>query len=56
VSKPRFECDISGANRETVRCNGKGCDLLACLDCLKAHERACVERNGDRTKKFQNKT
>ena len=46
----RFECDVCGANRETVRCNGIGCGLMACLDCLQQHERGCVARLGDRTK------
>ena len=47
--KPRFECDVCGANRETVQCNGEGCAQLICLDCLRPHESTCVERNGDRT-------
>lgn len=49
MSKPRFECDVCGADRETVRCNGRDCLLMVCLDCLKQHEQHCVERNGDRT-------
>lgn len=49
MAKPRFECDVCGADRETFRCNGEGCELKACLDCLKQHESQCVERNSDRT-------
>ena len=49
MAKPRFECDVCGADRETVRCSGEGCSLLACLDCLKQHESQCIERNGDKT-------
>src|ERR1035437_7300743 len=47
--KPRFECDVCGANHETVQCNGKGCNMHVCSDCLKKHETYCVERLGDRT-------
>ena len=46
--KARFECDTCGADRETVHCNGRGCDLTICLDCLSQHERQCVARNGDK--------
>ena len=45
--KPRFECDVCGANRETVTCNGDGCCLKVCLDCLKSHEKQCIARLGD---------
>jgi len=48
MSKPRFECDICGADRETVTCNGEGCNAKVCLDCLDRHETECIERCGDR--------
>lgn len=47
-SKPRFECDVCDVDRETVRCNGEGCEVQVCLDCLGRHEGECIERNGDR--------
>jgi len=52
--KPRFECDVCGADREILTCNGKGCGLRACMDCLVRHESDCVERCGDRTKEKPN--
>ena len=54
--KSSFECDICGADRETARrCNGKGCNVELCLDCLKRHESDCIKRNGDRTKRAASK-
>ena len=46
MAKPRFECDVCGADRETVTCNGEGCGAQICQDCIKGHERNCIERNG----------
>ena len=46
--KPRFECDVCGANKETFHCGARGCVLLACMDCLKRHELDCLKNNGSR--------
>lgn len=51
MAKPRFECDVCGADRETVTCNGEGCGLQVCLDCLSQHESRCIARLGDRTQR-----
>lgn len=43
MSKPRFECDVCGADRESVWCNGNGCFQRMCPDCLKWNDYAEVK-------------
>ena len=43
MSKPRFECDFCGANRETFTC--MYCIAKICMHCLSKHEPDCAQRN-----------